>query len=209
LFRGIIARQTGESEEYALKISETFHALNRAEWRKWLEKNHTTQKEIWLLFFKKEAGKPQVSYDEAVEEALCFGWIDSIIQNIDSERYVRKFTPRKVSSKWSALNKRRVAAMIRAGKMTEAGRAVLNFAGADDDYGRTPERAKNKLVPPPYLERQLKQNRKAWEYFQSLAPSYRRNYIGWITAAKTEETRARRIAEAIILLARNEKLGMK
>jgi uncharacterized protein YdeI (YjbR/CyaY-like superfamily) len=192
-----------------MKISKTYHAAGRNDWRKWLEKNHATQKEIWLLCFKKETGKPQVSYDEAVEEALCFGWIDSTIQNIDSEKYVRKFTPRKKGSQWSALNKKRAAAMIRAGKMTEAGLGVLNFTDAEDDYGRSPERAKNNLVPPPFLERRLKQNQKAWEYFQSLAPSYRRNYIGWITAAKTEETRERRIAEAITLLARNEKLGMK
>jgi uncharacterized protein YdeI (YjbR/CyaY-like superfamily) len=192
-----------------LKISKTYHAASREEWRKWLDRNHATQKEIWLLFYKTQPGKPQVSYDEAVEEALCFGWIDSIIQKIDSEKYVRKFTPRKKSSKWSALNKRRVAAMIQAGKMTEAGSAVLNFRDAEDDYGRTPERAKKDIVPPPFLERQLKQNQKAWDYFQSLAPSYRRNYIGWITAAKTNETRERRIEEAITLLARNEKLGMK
>jgi uncharacterized protein YdeI (YjbR/CyaY-like superfamily) len=192
-----------------LKISKTYHASSRVDWRKWLDRNHATQKEIWLLFYKTQPCKPQVSYDEAVQEALCFGWIDSIIQKIDSEKYVRKFTPRKKSSKWSALNKRRVAAMIQAGKMTEAGLAVLNFRDAEDDYGRPPERATKNIIPPPFLERRLKQDRQAWEYFQSLAPSYRRNYIGWITAAKTDETRERRIEEAITLLARNEKLGMK
>jgi uncharacterized protein YdeI (YjbR/CyaY-like superfamily) len=192
-----------------MKISGTYHAASREDWRKWLEKNHTTQKEIWLLFHKTQTRKPQISYDESVEEALCFGWIDSVIQKIDDEKYVRKFTPRKKGSNWSALNKKRVAAMIQAGKMTEAGRAVLDFTDAEDDYGRTPERARNYVTPPPFLEQRLKQNRKAWDYFQSLAPSYRRNYVGWITAAKTEETRERRIAEAITLLSRNEKLGMK
>jgi len=185
------------------------HAKSRAEWRKWLDKNSATQGEIWLVFFKKQTGKSQVTYDEAVEEALYFGWIDSIIQNIDSEKYARKFTPRKKSSKWSALNKRRVAQMIREGKMTSPGLAALNFADAEDDYGRTAERAQRDLIPPPFLERLLKQNRKVWDNFQSLAPSYRRNYIRWISAAKTEETRDRRVKEAITLLAKNEKLGMK
>jgi uncharacterized protein YdeI (YjbR/CyaY-like superfamily) len=192
-----------------MKISKTLHAANRTEWREWLAKSHATQEEIWLLFFKKQTGKPQVSYNDAVEEALCFGWIDSIIQNIDNKKYVRKFTPRKKGSKWSALNKRRVAMMIREGRMTESGLAVLNFTDAEDDYGRTPERAQRNLAPPAFLERQLKQNKQAWDHFQLLAPSYRRNYIGWITAAKTEETRAKRIKEAIKLLAKNEKLGMK
>jgi len=192
-----------------MKISETYYAASRADWRKWLEKHHASQKEIWLLFYKGQPDKPQVSYDEAVEEALCFGWIDSVIQKIDDEKYVRKITPRKKGSRWSTLNKKRVAAMIQAGKMTDAGRAVLDFSDADDEYERSAERAKKNITPPPFLERRLKQNRKAWEYFQSLAPSYRRNYIGWITAAKTEETREKRIAEAITLLARNEKLGMK
>jgi uncharacterized protein YdeI (YjbR/CyaY-like superfamily) len=161
------------------------------------------------LFYKTQTGEQQVSYNEAVEEALCFGWIDSIIQNIDSEKYVRKFTPRKKGSKWSALNKRRAATMIRQGKMTEVGSATLDFTDAEDDYGRTPEQAQSRLILPPFLERQFKQNKTVWDNFQRLAPSYRRNYIGWITAAKTEETRDKRIKEAISLLARNEKLGMK
>ena len=192
-----------------MKITKTFHAAGRSEWRDWLNANHSAQGEVWLIFYKKEKGRQQISYNASVEEALCFGWIDSIIQNIDDDKYVRKFTPRKKGSRWSTLNKKRVAEMIKAGKMTEAGRAVLDFADNDDEYERTAERAKKNIVPPPFLERRIKQNRKGWEYFESLAPSYRRNYIGWITAAKTEETREKRITEALTLLARNEKLGMK
>ena len=192
-----------------MKISKTLHAKSRVEWRKWLDKNHATQNEVWLVFFKKQTGKIQVSYDEAVEEALCLGWIDSIIQNIDSDKYARKFTPRKNSSKWSALNKKRVARMIQEGKMTEHGLSVLNFTSAEDDYGRTEERAQRDPIPPPFLTRALKENPKAWEYFQSLAPSYRRSYIGWITEAKTEATRSKRTQEALTLLANNQKLGMK
>jgi uncharacterized protein YdeI (YjbR/CyaY-like superfamily) len=192
-----------------MKITKTFHAADRSEWRNWLTANHSAQAEVWMVFYKKEKGMPQIAYDESVEEALCFGWIDSIIQNIDDEKYVRKFTPRNKGSRWSTLNKKRVAAMIQAGKMTDAGRAVLDFADNDDEYERAAERAKKNTTPPPFLERRLRRNKKAWENFQSLAPSYRRNYIGWITSAKTEETREKRIAEALTLLARNEKLGMK
>ena len=192
-----------------MKMLKTLHAANRTKWREWLDKNHAKHSEVWLVFFKKQTGEPQVSYNEAIEEALCFGWIDSNIQNIDSEKYARKFTPRKKGSKWSALNKRRVVLMIREGKMTESGLAALNFMDAEDDYGRTPERAQNDLIPPPFLVRELKRYPQAWDHFQLLAPSYRRNYIRWITAAKTEETLAKRMQEAITLLTKNEKLGMK
>jgi uncharacterized protein YdeI (YjbR/CyaY-like superfamily) len=192
-----------------MKITKTFHAGNRAEWREWLGENHATQDEVWLIYFKGQNAKMQVSYEESVEEALCFGWIDSVIQKIDDEKYVRKFTPRRNSSRWSALNRRRVARMIQEGKMTEAGLAVLSVTDEKDDNGQTAERAELHRIPPPFLVRRLKQNKPAWDNFQALAPSYRRNYIGWICAAKTEETRDRRIKEAIGKLAKNEKLGMK
>lgn len=192
-----------------MNISKNLYAANREEWRAWLEKNHATEDEIWLIYYKKNTGKSGITYNEAVEEALCFGWIDSIIQKIDSDKYARKFTPRKSNSRWSALNKKRVAMLIQAGKMTKAGLAAANYSGAEDDYGRTPERAQQNLIPPPFLKQVLRRNPKAWENFQSLAPSYRRNYIGWITAAKSGETRNKRLAEAIALLTENKKLPMK
>ncbi len=192
-----------------MKISKTFYARNRGEWRAWLEKNHATESEIWLVYYKQHTGKPRVAYSDAVEEALCFGWIDSNIQKIDDEKYAQKFTPRKSTSKWSALNKRRVAKLKQEGKMTEAGLAALNYEGTEDDYGRTPERAAQDMVPPSFFEQALKRNRKAHDYFNSLAPSYRRNYIRWLGAAKTDETRAKRVKEAIALLAEHQKLGMR
>lgn len=192
-----------------MKISKTLHVVNRAEWREWLDRNSATQAEIWLVFFKRKTAKTQVSYDEAVEEALCFGWIDSIIQKIDDDKYARKFTPRKKKSNWSALNKQRVARMIREGRMTEPGLAALHFTNDEDDYSRTAKQARRDPVPPAFLVRALKQNRLAWKNFQLLAPSYRRNYIGWIKAAKKDETRDRRVKETVIALAKNEKLGMK
>jgi uncharacterized protein YdeI (YjbR/CyaY-like superfamily) len=192
-----------------MKITKTLHVRNRAEWRAWLEKHHAVEAEVWLVFYKKHTAQPSISYAAAVEEALCFGWIDSNIQRINDEKYGRKFTPRKDGSRWSALNKRRVAKMIREGRMTEAGRAKLNYSGSQDDYGRTPQRKAEELIVPPYFKQALLGNRKAWENFNNLAPSYRRNYIRWIADAKTDETRNKRLAEAIQLLAENKKLGMR
>ena len=192
-----------------MKISKTFYAANRRKWRAWLVKNHAVEKEIWLVYYKKHIGNSGVTYDEAVEEALCFGWIDSTIQKIDDDAYVRKFTPRKSRSRWSALNKQRVARLIKDGRMTKAGLAALSYSGSDDDYGRTPEKAQQDLIPPPFLEQALKRNPIARKNFLSLAPSYRRNYIRWLFAAKTEETRNRRLNEAVGLLTDNRKLGMK
>lgn len=192
-----------------MKITKTVYAANREEWRLWLKQNYDSTSGVWLVFFKRHTGRPRLAYADAVEEALCYGWIDSNIQRIDEERYAYKFTPRKETSKWSALNKRRVAKLIEEGRMTEAGLAKLNYSGEADDYGRTPRRKQQELTVPPYLRQAFKRSRKAWENFDRLAPSYRRSYIRWIAAAKTEETRSRRIDESLKLLAENKKLGLK
>jgi uncharacterized protein YdeI (YjbR/CyaY-like superfamily) len=191
-----------------MKITKSLSVADRKEWRAWLAKNHAKENEVWLIYHKKRSGNSGIAYVESVEEALCFGWIDSIIQRIDDDVYVRKFTPRKKSSRWSALNKQRVAGLIKDGKMTKAGLSAINYESPEDDYGRTLERAQQNLVPPPFLEQALKKNIKAWKYFQSLAPSHRRNYIRWISDAKTNETRTRRLKEAVGLLAENKKLGI-
>jgi uncharacterized protein YdeI (YjbR/CyaY-like superfamily) len=192
-----------------MKITKTLHVRTRNQWRSWLQKNHKSQAEVWLVFDRKCTGRTCIDYDAAVEEALCFGWIDGILQKMDDEQYGRRFTPRKASSNWSALNKRRAAKMIKEGRMTEAGRARLDYAGTEDDYGRTPASKAEELVVPSCLARALRGNPAASANFENLAPSYRRNYIRWITAAKTDRTRDKRLAEAIGLLAENKKLGMK
>jgi uncharacterized protein YdeI (YjbR/CyaY-like superfamily) len=192
-----------------MKITKTLHVKTRAQWRAWLQRHHAIVTEVWLVFSKKHTGWACISYDDAVEEALCFGWIDGILQKIDEETYGRRFTPRRASSKWSALNKRRAAKMIQEGRMTEAGLAKLNYSGVEDGYGRTARRKEEVLSIPPCLKQALLDNLAASENFNNLAPSYRRNYIRWIAAAKTDATRDRRVAEAIGLLAENKKLGMK
>jgi uncharacterized protein YdeI (YjbR/CyaY-like superfamily) len=178
------------------------HVTNRKDWRAWLAGHHATETEVWLVYAKQHTGKPRVSYDEAVEEALCYGWIDSIVRKLDEDHYAQKFTPRKDRMRWSAPNLERVRRLLAAGKMTEAGIAVLH---PDPDY-QPPERSGPEA--PPYLEEVLKRNPAAWENFQRLAPSHRKNYVRWITEAKKEETRQRRLQEAIRMLEANEKLGI-
>lgn len=192
-----------------IMITRTLQAKNRAVWRAWLEKNHARRKEVWLVFFKKHVKRRSIPYGEAVEEALCFGWIDSLIRRIDDDKYAVKFSPRRDRSKWSADNKRLADKLVREGRMTEAGLAKLTYKDHEDDYGRTPERRAEQILVPDYLMEALAGNRKARENFDNLAPSYRRTFVAWMTAARTEKTRDRRVKEAVELLAKNEKLGMR
>jgi len=246
------------------------HVTSRAEWRVWLTKHYQSETEVWLIFHKKHTGRPRISYDHAVEEALCFGWIDSIVRRIDAEKFAQKFTPRRDGSRWSALNKRRLHTLIREGRMTEAGlakadpvtlreeprpkpgardmdiprvvkealmanaKAWRNFRSLtpsrrrayvrlimDAKKAETRERQVRHAIAllqqgtgdlddiPRFLKQGLLGDVKAWENFQNLAPSYRRHYVGWIMHAKQEETRERRLREAVALLRQNRKLGLK
>lgn len=188
-----------------MKITRMVAVTTRGAWRRWLSIHHDGEKEIWLVYNKKGSGLPRVSYDEAVEEALCFGWIDGIVQPIDETRYAQRFTPRREKSRWSELNRRRFRRLVKEGRMTAAGRAR-------GPSKRTPPAKPPSKMPsrtPPYIAAALRRNPEAARFFRGLAPSYRRLYVGWIHFAKREETRQRRLSEAIALLARGEKLGPK
>ena len=184
----------------------TLHLTTRADWRAWLATHYDRETEIWLVYSKRHTGEPRVEYDDAVEEALCFGWIDSIVRTIDADRYAQKFTPRKAKSKWSASNRERFARMVREGKMTAAG--LAKSPPAEDVAAPKPQRPRGDAVPG-YIETSLRANGAAWTNFTHLAPSYRRLYVGWIENAKREETRRKRLAEAVGLLEQNRKLGLK
>lgn len=186
----------------AAREIETLEVKDRQAWRKWLEKHHATITEIWLVFYKRHIGIYTMSYDDAVEEAICFGWIDSLIRRLDDDRYARKMTPRKENSKWSDVNRKRYANLKSRGLLTEAG---LARPPTDSSYGPRPSVAE----VPPYIEERLKTDPKAWQNFQQLAPSYRRHYIGWIDSAKRPETKEKRFKEALELLAAGKKLGLK
>jgi uncharacterized protein YdeI (YjbR/CyaY-like superfamily) len=182
-----------------IAINKTFYAKDRAAWRAWLRKHSISSSGIWLLFYKKASGKPCISYDEAVEAALCFGWIDSVVKAVDDAKYAQRFTPRKPKSLWSASNLERMRAMIAAGLVTRAG--IEAFEGHGD---RMPAPLPTRL--PAALERRFRTAAKAWKNFAGFAPGYRRASIGWVASAKLQETRERRLSRLIEFSARNERL---
>lgn len=190
-----------------MKMSSTLSVETRQEWRAWLEQHYASEREVWLIFTKAHTGLSCIPYEDAVEEALCFGWIDSLIQKIDEETYGRLFTPRTNTAKWSLVNQRRVAKVIREGRMTEAGLAKLpEGANFRED---APRPAPKELVVPPYIEQELKKHTTAWENFCKMGRSYRRTYIGWISDAKKQETVDRRLKEAVERLEQNLPLAGK
>lgn len=188
-----------------MKITETLYLTNREDWRVWLKRNHKKKKEIWLIYYKKHTGKPRIHYGEAVEEALCFGWIDSTVQRLGNETYAQKFTPRKLRSRWSQLNIKRARDMIEKGKMTNAGLAL--FKKVAKKKPRTVV-MKKKYVVPSDLRKALAKNKNALANFNNFAPSYRKMYVLWILDAKKKETRVKRIQRVVERSARNEKPGM-
>ena len=188
---------------------EEVYVKTRAEWRKWLAKNHNISLSgIWLVYYKKGSSNPSLEYEESVEEALCYGWIDSIIKKIDAESYVRKFTPRKKGSKWSATNKKRVTRLLKKGKMTEFGQQMIDEAKLSGMWDVDP-RPDFALEVSELFAAELDKNFKAKSFFYGLAPGYQKQFIGWINSAKRDATKENRVKESIDLLARGQKLGLK
>ena len=188
-------------------VSKPLLFTNRDAWRAWLEANHATAREAWLVLYKKHTGQPGLSLVEAVEEALCFGWIDSVLRPIDEEKFALRYSPRKKGSIWSETNKRRVARLIKQGKMTEAGLTKIREAKANGEWQKATLREETINIPAD-LKKGLKADRQAWRNFESLAPSHKKQFIYWITSARTDKTRQRRIKETVRLVAANKKLGM-
>ena len=189
-----------------MKIVE---AKDRAEWRAWLAAHHDQEAEVWLVYYKKGTGKESVGYEASVEEALCYGWIDSIIKKIDETKYARKFTPRKEDSKWSPSNKKRVEKLLKTGSMTKYGLQKVETAKQSGQWDAPDQRPKLAFEMPAEFAEVLKKNKKAQETFEKLAPSHQKQYLGWIEVAKRPETRQKRIVESIRLLAEGKKLGLK
>jgi uncharacterized protein YdeI (YjbR/CyaY-like superfamily) len=181
---------------------EVLEVKDRRGWRAWLAKHHTSSPGIWLVFHKAHTGAKAMSIDDMVREALCFGWIDSLVKRLDEDRYEIKVTPRKATSNWSDLNRQRWKELESAGLLAPAG---LSAAPTENRYAPRPN------VPelPPYIAKAIRSNADAWEFFQKLPPRERRNFVVWIHMAKRPETRTRRIAESIALLAEGKKLGLK
>ncbi|MGH1393335.1 MAG: YdeI/OmpD-associated family protein [Trichormus sp.] len=181
---------------------ETFHAPNRQSWREWLEKNHQNCIGIWLIYYKVKSGKPSIKYSEAVQEALCFGWIDSKVKSLDAERYMQIFTPRKPKSVWSKLNKQYIAELIDQGLMTEAGLAKITAAKADGSW--TSLDAIEALIIPDDLQQALAANPEANQYFLGFSNTNKKNILSWIASAKRPETRMKRIGQTINSAAQNK-----
>jgi uncharacterized protein YdeI (YjbR/CyaY-like superfamily) len=175
----------------------TLYVKDRKQWRAWLAKNGTCAKEVWLVYPKKHSAKVRIPYDDAVEEALCFGWIDGTTGKLDTDRYLQRFTPRRPSSRWSPINIRRARKLIEAGKMTAAGLQAFR-----------PER-KTEAHPtelPQKLEAVFRRQTAAWENFQKFPPFYQRMTIAWVASAKKEETRMRRLQKVIESSAANQRI---
>src|SRR5208283_2314795 len=179
----------------------------RTQWHAWLAANHSEQKSIWLVFLKDHATKQSLTYEDALAEALCFGWIDSIIKKLDQHKYVRKFSRRRAQSKWSDLNKSRIAKLIKSRRMMPAGYEAIRVAKENGSWNR--EARQPMLAEAPYeLQRALENNNIARKYFEKLSPSNRIRYIVWVATAKRKETLEKRVREAMSLLEKNMPLGL-
>lgn len=180
-----------------MKLGKMLYITDKKDWRDWLTKNHDTEKEIWLVYYKKGSGKPSLPYNDAVDEALCFGWIDSTIKKIDEESRAQRFTPRQPKSPLSEMNKERVRRLVKAGKMTPTG---LLAAG---------DISTEKFKIPSDILKALRDDKQVWRNFQSFPESYKRIRVGWIAAArKRQEEFNKRLNYFLIMTARNKKYGM-
>jgi uncharacterized protein YdeI (YjbR/CyaY-like superfamily) len=176
---------------------DSFHAKNREQWRNWLAEHASRKKEVWLVCYRKHSRKPSISHEDAVRQALCYGWIDGVIKHLDPERTLRKFTPRKPESLWSALNIRRAEELIRSGEMTPSGLLVYNPARKRDPQPVSFSKETIKL---------FSRNKAAWRNFQAFPPYYRRVIAGWLESAKRPETKLKRLNRLIESSASNKRL---
>lgn len=180
----------------------TLDVQTRVDWRRWLAKHHASSPGIWLLRHKQHSGVKSMPYEDLVREALCFGWVDSLIRRLDDNRYAIKVTPRQPTSKWSDINRRRWKQLKAAGLLAAPGLAAAPTRNSYAPHPPIPEL-------PAYIATALKTNLRAWQYFQELAPTYRRAFVVWIHTAKRPETRERRVRESVDLLSARKKLGLK
>ena len=176
-----------------------------SELRAWLEKNHASEDELFVGFHRKASGKPTITWPEAVDEALCFGWIDGVRKGVNDTSYMIRFTPRRARSVWSAVNIDRAHELKRRGLMTPAGLAAFERRSEERSRIYSYERKNARFDAP--AEATFRKNRKAWEFFEAQAPSYKRAATWWVISAKKEETRARRLQTLIADSAQGRRLA--
>jgi uncharacterized protein YdeI (YjbR/CyaY-like superfamily) len=173
--------------------------------RKWLEQNHADVQELWVGFYRKDSGRPSITWPESVDEALCFGWIDGLRKRIDAESYVIRFTPRRAISYWSMLNIARVEELTRVGRMHPAGIKPFEQRAPERSGTYSYENRKRTKLDKR-AEKQIRSSPAAWKFFQAQTPSYRQFITWWVMSAKREETHARRLAKLIEYSARGKRL---
>ena len=189
----------------AVEQKPAIQPASRAEWRAWLAENHATSAGVWLITWKKQAARPTVAYEEAVEEALCFGWIDGVVNRIDNERTKEWFAPRRPKSTWARSNKERVARLEAAGLMTDAGRAAIAIAQANGSWNSLD--AIDALVVPDDLAASLTARPGTRERFDASSASVRRSALAWVYQAKRPQTRAARVEQVAAIAERGEPIA--
>lgn len=172
---------------------EQFYPKSQTEWRQWLQENHLSKPSVWLIFYKKKSEQPRISWSEAVDEALCFGWIDSVKKKLDDERSIQFFSKRKPNGTWSKINKAKVEQLIASGKMMDAGHSIILTAKQNGSWSILDD--VEELIIPKDLEKEFKRRPGSKDYFLSLSKSVKKMMLQWIVLAKQEETRQKRINE--------------
>lgn len=175
--------------------TNTFYPSNREAWRNWLHENHKQKDSVWLIYFKKNSKKPSIAYSDAVDEALCFGWIDSKAKPLDYESYMQFFCKRKEKSVWSKINKAKIESLTKRGLMMEAGLEIIEKAKQNGSWTILDE--PEALIVPTDLSKAFENKTDARNYFESLSRSDKRNILQWLVLAKKEETRKKRIDEIV------------
>lgn len=185
-----------------MELGKTLYVTERKKWRSWLAKNHNKEKEIWLIYYRKSSGKKRIPYNDAVEEALCYGWIDSIMKRIDEEKFAQRFSPRRSNSVLSQMNRERIHRLIKQKKMTVKGlNAVKHVFDGSSKY--------SKCIIKDDIIRLLKEDKITWENFRKFPESYKRIRIEWIEGTRTRpEIFKKRLKYFLKMTAKNKKYGM-
>lgn len=184
-----------------MKLGKTLYITDRKDWRKWLAKNHNKENEIWLVYYRKSSGRPRIPYNDAVEEALCYGWIDSIVKGIDKKKFAQRFTPRKPNSSLSELNRERIHRLIGQGKMMPAGLAAVAHVFSTGQ--------KKEITIAPDILKALKHDKETWKNFKKFPESYRNIRIGWVESARIRpDIFSQRLKYFIKMTAKNKKYGL-
>jgi uncharacterized protein YdeI (YjbR/CyaY-like superfamily) len=177
-------------------VTEGIYFASPAEFRAWLEEHHKSASEVWIGYWKKHTGKPSLTWSQAVDEALCFGWIDGVLRRVDEERHVQRFSPRKPTSNWSAINIDKVDRLRAEGRMRPAGEAAFARRRADEPGAYSYEERHKAALEPEHEER-FRANAAAWEFWSASSPSYRAMATWWVVSAKRPDTRERRLTTLI------------